>query len=128
MYIDAERLRACRVAANLSLRDLAELCNISKSALANFEYSHRQPKIEAVRAIASALNVSVEYLTGESDVKMPTPTEELDEGRRLWLELYDRISEDSRDMLVKLVDAFDNLPTEERQFLLSVIELKLKKQ
>jgi hypothetical protein len=30
-------------------------------------------------------------------------------------------------MLVKLVDAFDNLPAEERKFLLSVIELKLKK-
>lgn len=127
MYIDAERLRACRVAANLSLRDLAELCNISKSALANFEYSHRQPKIEAVRAIASALNVSVEYLTGESDVKTPTPTEELDEGRRLWLELYDRISEDSRDFFVTLIDAFEHLPEEEQKKRFAAIQILVQK-
>lgn len=127
MYIDAERLRACRVAANLSLRDLAELCNISKSALANFEYSHRQPKIEAVRAIASALNVSVEYLTGESDVKTPAP-EELSEGERAWIELYRKLSPDVRETFVTLIESFDNLPDAVRQMLFASMQAAISSQ
>lgn len=83
-----------------------------------------------ISLIASALGVSPTYiLYGDKNPQQnTTPTEgELDEGEKIWLDLYHRISEDSRDMLVKLVDAFDNLPAEERKFLLSVIELKLKK-
>ena len=127
MYIDAERLRACRVAAGLSLRDLADVCKVSRSAISFYETNRKQPKIEAVRAIASALNVSVEYLTGESDVKTPTPTEELDEGRRLWLELYDRISEDSRDFFVTLIDAFEHLPEEEQKKRFAAIQILVQK-
>ena len=127
MYIDAERLRDCRISAGLSLRDLADLCNISKSAIANFEYCRRQPKVEAVRAIASALNVSVEYLTGESNIKTPTKSD-LSESERAWIELYRRLSPDVRETFVTMVKTFDSLPEGERQMLLAMIRGALGSQ
>lgn len=145
----SNRLKRLRNEYNYSLRQLSALTNISASALHSYEIGNRNPKREALEALSDVFNCDMDYLEGKSDIRNsvanalgynslaeayygnkqnPTPTEgELDEGEKTWLDLYHRISEDSRDMLVKLVDAFDNLPAEERKFLLSVIELKLKK-
>jgi transcriptional regulator with XRE-family HTH domain len=127
MHIDAERLRACRLAAKLSLRDLANICKVSKSAISFYEAGQLSPKIEYVRAIAAALNVSVEYLTGESDIKTPAP-EELSEGERAWIELYRRLSPDVRETFVTMVKTFDSLPEGERQMLLAMIRGALGSQ
>lgn len=127
MHIDAERLRACRLAAKLSLRDLANICKVSKSAISFYEAGQLSPKIEYVRAIAAALNVSVEYLTGESDIKTPAP-EELSEGERAWNELYRKLSPDVRETFVTMVETFDSLPEGERQMLLAMIRGALGSQ
>jgi transcriptional regulator with XRE-family HTH domain len=127
MHIDAERLRACRLAAKLSLRDLANICKVSKSAISFYEAGQLSPKIEYVRAIAAALNVSVEYLTGESDIKTPTP-EEFSESERAWIELYRKLSPDVRETFVTMVKKFDSLPEGERQMLLAMIRGALGSQ
>lgn len=128
MHIDAERLRACRLAAGLSLRDLADLCKVSKSAISFYEAGQLSPKIEYVRAIASALNVSVEYLTGESDIKTPTAEQELSDGERAWIELYRKLSPDVQETFVTMVKTFDSLPEGERQMLLAMIRGALGSQ
>lgn len=127
MYIDIARLKAARIAAGLSLRDLAELSKVSKSAISFYELGKKTPKFEAVKAIATALNVSLEYLTGASDNKA-TPTPELTEGERAWLELYKKTSPDLKDMVIALVERFDSLPTGERQMLLSWIHAAIDAQ
>ena len=127
MHIDAERLRACRLAAKLSLRDLANICKVSKSAISFYEAGQLSPKIEYVRAIAAALNVSVEYLTGESDIKTPAP-EELSESERAWIELYRKLSPDVQETFVTMVKKFDSLPEGERQMLLALIRGALGSQ
>jgi transcriptional regulator with XRE-family HTH domain len=120
-----------RKQCGLSQDDLARLAGYtSRSSINKIEKGLVDLPQSKISLIASALGVSPTYiLYGDKDPQQnTTPTEgELDEGEKIWLDLYHRISEDSRDMLVKLVDAFDNLPAEERKFLLSVIELKLKK-
>lgn len=126
MHIDAERLRACRLAAKLSLRDLANICKVSKSAISFYEAGQLSPKIEYVRAIAAALNVSVEYLTGESDIKTPAP--ELTEGERAWIELYRKLSPDVQETFVTLIETFDNLPDPVRQMLFASMQAAISSQ
>lgn len=125
------RIKVLRQQNGLSQDDLARLAGYtSRSSINKIEKGLVDLPQSKISFIASALGVSPTYLLygDENPRQNTTPTEgELDEGEKIWLDLYHRISEDSRDMLVKLVDAFDNLPAEERKFLLSVIELKLKK-
>lgn len=125
MYIDIARLKAARIAAGLSLRDLAELSKVSKSAISFYELGRKTPKFEAVKAIATALNVSLEYLTGASDNK-ETPVPELTEGERAWLELYRKISPELRETYQWVVEKFDELPDGERQMLLAMISAAVK--
>lgn len=121
-----EKIRFLRNKNNLSQEALAKALNTTKQAIYKYENGIvTNIPLDKIEILSNVLCTTPAYLMGWTE---NTPTEgELDEGEKIWLDLYHRISEDSRDMLVKLVDAFDNLPAEERKFLLSVIELKLKK-
>lgn len=49
-------MRAQRVAAELSLRELAELANVSNAYLSELERGLHEPSLRVLRAIASALD------------------------------------------------------------------------
>lgn len=69
MIIDYNRLRELRELSGLSLRDLAQKCNISKTAIFAYEQGKRYPKYETVEALCDVFNCDIEYITGESDIK-----------------------------------------------------------
>jgi transcriptional regulator with XRE-family HTH domain len=55
-------LRAQRMAAELSLRELAERTHVSNAYLSQLERGLHEPSLSVLRAIASALGVPLEYL------------------------------------------------------------------
>ena len=69
MSITSERLKQLRTKKGYSTRDIATLCNISKSAVAMYETGERKPKYETLEAFADLYNVDIEYLLGKSDTK-----------------------------------------------------------
>lgn len=69
MSVFSKRLRELRIEKNLSLRQLALSADISASAVHSYEKDIRVPKREALEALADVLNVDIEYLTGQSNIK-----------------------------------------------------------
>jgi transcriptional regulator with XRE-family HTH domain len=60
------RLRAARVAANLSLREVSRRVRISASMLSQIENGHAQPSVATLYALVSTLSLSLdELLTGK---------------------------------------------------------------
>jgi transcriptional regulator with XRE-family HTH domain len=55
-------LRSQRAAAELSLRELAELTNVSNAYLSQLERGQHEPSLSVLRSIASALGVPLESL------------------------------------------------------------------
>ena len=64
-----DRIKELRLERNLSLRELADLCGTSKSAINMYEKGERRPKYETLEAIADAFNVDTDYLLGKSDIR-----------------------------------------------------------
>ncbi|MBO5930516.1 MAG: helix-turn-helix transcriptional regulator [Clostridia bacterium] len=64
----AKRLRNLRVTAGLTQEKLAKHLNISRSCLANYESCNRVPDDEILSYIAKHFDVSVAYLTGDTNV------------------------------------------------------------
>ncbi|MEN4476896.1 XRE family transcriptional regulator [Mycolicibacterium cosmeticum] len=61
-----ERLRAARIAANISLRELSRRVGISASMLSQIENGRAQPSVATLYALVSALSLSLdELLSGE---------------------------------------------------------------
>jgi transcriptional regulator with XRE-family HTH domain len=59
-------LRAQRQAASLTLRELAELANISNPYLSQLERGIHQPSVAVIRSLAEGLNLSAELLLAEA--------------------------------------------------------------
>lgn len=64
MKVFAERLKELRISENLSQRKLAELTNLSPSAIKQWENESRVPNAEAVVVLAKYFDVSADYLLG----------------------------------------------------------------
>lgn len=57
-----ERLRSCRVAKKMTMKEFAEQCGISERYLADIERGIKAPKLETFVGIVNAVGVSPEYL------------------------------------------------------------------
>ncbi len=64
-------IRAERQLADLSLRQLAGLANVSNAYLSQIERGLHQPSLKVLRAIAGALNLSGETLLAEAGLLDP---------------------------------------------------------
>lgn len=134
-----DKVESCgkRIKKALSLRGMtqAELCRLSgvpKSPLSQYIKGTYEPREDRTRAMARVLDVDPLWLLGY-DVSMDgaknaSGERELDEGERLWMELYQRLDPEVRDRFAKMVDKFDKLPEGERQMLLAVIGAAVKDQ
>jgi transcriptional regulator with XRE-family HTH domain len=59
-------LRSQRLAAELSLRELAERTSVSNAYLSQLERGHHEPSLSVLRAIASALDVPLGSLLAQA--------------------------------------------------------------
>ncbi len=63
-----ERLIARRHDLGITQSEAAKLIGVSQPAYQRYEAGIRTPSVQVVREMANALNTSVDYLTGNSDL------------------------------------------------------------
>lgn len=64
-----ERLKAVREEKGLSQTELAAKTGLQPSAVSHFESGRRSPSFDNLRRLADALNVTIDYLLGRSDLR-----------------------------------------------------------
>ena len=62
-----EKLRNARKEAGFSQEQLAEKLSVSRSAVAKWETDNGMPDVGNLKAIATLLNVSIDYLLDEDE-------------------------------------------------------------
>lgn len=62
-----DRLRAAREKRELSQTQIAELAKMPPSSISHFESGARKPSFDNLRRIATALDVTTDYLLGRVD-------------------------------------------------------------
>lgn len=67
----SERLKEIREDNDYSRKDLAAAINVSTAAISNYENGNREPDLITLMQISEYLNVSVDYLIGQTDVNVP---------------------------------------------------------
>ena len=138
MYQGRVSTCAKRLATALNIRrmkqsELCQLAKIPKSSLSQYLSGDYEPKQDRVYDIAKVLNVSEAWLMGY-DVPMErqkiTPPEELvlSEGEKMWLDLYNRVSEETRVALTKMMCSFEKLPADRQRLALDLIRVALGDQ
>lgn len=62
-----QRLKELRTERNLTQKDLAQRLGFSKNAVCEWEKSRCEPSITVLIQLSKVLNVSIDYLVGNSD-------------------------------------------------------------
>lgn len=128
----AERIKKALTIKGMKQSDLCRLTKIPKSAISQYISGAFEPKQDRIYLIAKALNVSEAWLIGldvpmerQDGKKSPSDKVELTEGEQMWLELYHRLSDDTRKLLINTMDSFDRLPKDKQKLALDMIRVAL---
>ena len=92
------RLRAARDLRGYSQSVLAERAGLPPSSIAHFEAGARKPSFENLRRLATALDVTTDYLLGR--VEDPSMAED---GDPLFRDLIGKLSGNDRDLAEQLL-------------------------
>ncbi|GAB2023179.1 helix-turn-helix transcriptional regulator [Pseudolactococcus yaeyamensis] len=71
-----ERLKSSRLEAKLTQKEITEKLEISQPSYAQWEKGIRTPNLERLQELAKILNVSTDYLLGNTDEKNSTKFED----------------------------------------------------
>lgn len=85
---------------NLSREDLGKLVGTSAAIIGRYERNDITPSVEVAAKIAEALDVSLDYLAGNSTVILK------DKKMIYRLELLDKIGPEDRNIILRVVDSF----------------------
>ena len=129
----SDRLKEIMRIRQLKQADLARATGLAKGGISNYITGRYEPKSDVISKLAKALNCSEMWLWGY-DVPMErqeiaSPEEPvLSEGEKMWLELYRRVSDDTRVTLTKMMCSFEKLPADRQQLALDLIRVALGDQ
>ena len=73
-----ENLKEARLKSGLSQKELSENIGVAKSTYSLYESGKREPNVNTIKKIASALNVSADILLGIDD--QPTTLADINDG------------------------------------------------
>ena len=135
MSTRSERIKALIEKSGLSYQELEKLTGVKKSSLQRYA-TGATPKIplDVIEKLSKTFNVSKEYLMGwteninKEDKKSSPEQQRLSEGEKMWLELYHRISDKTREILIESLDSFDNLTVDQQELALDLWRVALRQK
>ena len=122
-----ENILLMRKQLGLTQEELAKRMGYkSKSTINKIELGINDIPQSKIAQFAEVLCTTPAHLMGWDEEEKDSPEEsKLTEGEKMWLELYHRVSDDTRDALITMINSFDRLPDDRKEFALQVIRAAL---
>ena len=121
-----DRILQRRKELGLTQEELAKMMGYkSKSTINKIEMGINDIPQSKIARFAEVLATTPTYLMGWDEEEISPSETSLTEGEQMWLELYHRVSDDTKDILIKMMDSFDRLPEDRKEFALQVIRAAL---
>lgn len=117
-----------RKSLGMTQEDLAKMMGYkSKSTINKIELGINDIPQSKIVQFAEVLGTTPADLMGWNEEEKSSPSDkvELTEGEQMWLELYHRLSDDTRKLLINTMDSFDRLPKDKQKLALDMIRVAL---
>ena len=115
----------------MTQEELAKLMGYkSKSTINKIELGINDIPQSKIVQFAQVLGTTPAELMGwKEEDKSDSPTEAaLSEGEKMWLELYHRLSAETRELMIHTMGGFDRLPKDKQKLALQMIRIALGDQ
>ena len=96
-----EKIKTARISKHYTQRQLAELINAKHNSISDWEKDKSKPDMDTVELICGALDLSPGYLM--DSIKTSAPSSELSDTYTELIELYSKLSEDSRKAVMQIL-------------------------
>lgn len=104
MSTRSERIKSLIEQSGRTYQEMENLTGIKKSSLQRYASGvTTKIPLDVIEKLASAFNVSQEYLMGWDEKKISPSEPELTEGERELLELFRLVPEDRRPLVVQMI-------------------------
>jgi len=103
-------IRMQRRMADLSLRGLSDLTQVSNAYLSQLERGLHQPSLRVLQSIAEALNVSAESLMAQAGVARPDGAEKPVAATETTIRNDPDLSPEDREALIRIYHSFKRTP------------------
>ena len=126
----AKKIKDLRLERGLTLEQVAKVVGVGKSTVRKWETGMiANMKRDKIASLAKALGTTPAYLMGWKETETPPQAiKELSEGEQMWLELYHRLSSETRELLVQTIGSFDSLPEDKQKLALQMLRVALGNQ
>ena len=94
------KITLVRKQKKISQSELGKLANVSGDIVGKYERNEMKPSIETARRLANALNVTLDYLVGDSNTIL------FDKDITKRIEDIVTMSDDDKSALFKIIDAY----------------------
>lgn len=98
----------------------------SKSTINKIELGINDIPQSKIVKFADVLGTTPAHLMGWNDEEENLSPE--DEGEKLWMELYYRLSDETKAVFINMMESFDKIPTDKQRFVLEMIRVALGNQ
>ena len=95
-----DRITLVRKQNKLSQNELGKLADVSGDIVGKYERNEMKPSIETARRLANALNVTLDYLVGDSDTSV------FDKNITKRIEDISTMENEDQNALFKIIDAY----------------------
>jgi transcriptional regulator with XRE-family HTH domain len=95
-----DRITLVRKQKKLSQSELGKLADVSGDIVGKYERNEMKPSIETARRLANALNVTLDYLVGDSDTSV------FDKNITKRIEDISTMKNEDQNALFKIIDAY----------------------
>ena len=96
-----EKIKTARISKHYTQRQLAELINAKHNSISDWEKDKSKPDMDTVELICGALDLSPGYLM--DSINTSAPNSELSDTYTELIELYSKLSEDSRKAIMQIL-------------------------
>jgi transcriptional regulator with XRE-family HTH domain len=122
-----KRIKERRKELKISADELAEKLGKNRATIFRYEKGDIENlPLDILEPIAEILQTTPQYLMGWEEEK--PPVNELSEDERRLIEIYRKISPEAGEMLLTMVNIFEEMPQDRAQMLLAMIRAGIENQ
>ena len=134
MSIVGENILAMRKELGMTQEELAKKMGYkSKSTINKIELGINDIPQSKIAKFAEVLNTTPAYLMGWSNIQeskkaFSQKEMKLTKDEQMWLELYHKLSSETRDLLIETIGSFHSLSEDKQKLALQMLRVALKSQ
>ena len=111
-----------------SRNDISEALGISYFTVSDWVNGKKYPRMDKVEMLANYFGIQKSDLIEKKEENISPEEPVLSEGEKLWMELYNRLSDETRKVFINMMESFDKIPADKQRFVLEMIRVALGNQ